>query len=103
MNSEAIKKNINMIINQKINIEHMFTQLEFGSLCGVSKTTVAKWCIDTCPAADKIPAICDNLKITIHELLGINSPSDLTQEDIDLLNKIKSNPPLMDVVKRYKF
>lgn len=100
MTSEEIRKNINSIINQKITIEHMYTQAEFGELCGVSKTTVGKWCNDTCPTADKIPAICEHLHITIFELLGIKDPSIISQSEQKLLDKYNAHPEMQEAINK---
>lgn len=100
MTSEEIRKNINSIINQKITIEHVYTQAEFGTLCGVSKTTVGKWCNDTCPTADKVPAICEHLHISIFELLGLKDPSLITEAEQKLLKEYTNHPEMQDAINR---
>lgn len=100
MTSEGIRKNINFIINQKINIEHLYTQAEFGTLCGVSKTTIGKWCNDTCPTADKIPAICEHLQISIFELLGIKDPSIISESEQKLLKEYNAHPEMQEAIQR---
>lgn len=100
MTLEEIRKNINSIINQKITVEHVYTQAEFGSLCGVSKTTIGKWCNDTCPTADKIPAICEHLHISIFELLGLKDPSIITEAEQKLLKEYEAHPEMQDAVNR---
>ena len=100
MTSEEIRININNIINHKINIEKIYTQTEFGNLCGVSRTTVAKWCNDTCPTADKIPAICEHLHITIFELLGIKDPSIISKSEQALLDKYNAHPEMHEAINK---
>lgn len=100
MSSEEIRKNINNIINQKITVEHMYTQAEFGELCGVSKTTVGKWCNETCPTADKILAICEHLHITIFELLGVKDPSIISKSERTLLDKYNEHPEMQDAINK---
>lgn len=100
MTSEEIRKNINNIINQKINIDKLYTQTDFGNLCGVSRTTVAKWCNDTCPTADKIPAICEHLHITIFELLGIKDPSIISQSEQKILDKYNAYPEMQEAINK---
>lgn len=102
MSSDKIRENINSIINQKINIEHLYTQAEFGALCGVSKTTVGKWCNDTCPTADKVPAICEHLHITIFQLLGIDNPNIISNSERELLDILDKNPKLKTYVMSMK-
>ena len=100
MTSDQIRKNINSLINQKITIEHMYTQAEFGELCGVSKTTVGKWCNDTCPTADKIPAICEHLHISIFELLGIKDPSIISKSEQKLLDQYNAHPEMQEAINK---
>lgn len=100
MSSEDIRKNINSIMNQKINIEHMYSQAEFGNLCGVSKTTVGKWCNDTCPTADKIHVICKNLNISIFEFLGIDNDLELSSDELNLIKKYKEHPELHQAINK---
>lgn len=95
-----IKQNITKLIKDKMN-EQNLTQQSLSDLCHVSRSTVQKWCENTCPTADKIPVICKALDISVFELLGIDNPYDLSEEDIKLLEKIKANPTLKDVVERY--
>lgn len=100
MNSEEIRKNINAIINRKINVEKLYTLTEFGSLCGVSRTTIAKWCNDTCPTADKIPAICEHLHISIFELLGIKDPSIISESEQKLLKEYNAHPEMQEAIQK---
>ena len=100
MTSEEIRKNINAIINHKINVENLYTLNEFGNLCGVSRTTVAKWCNDTCPTADKVPAICEHLHITIFELLGVKDPNIISKSERTLLDKYNEHPEMQEAINR---
>lgn len=100
MTSEEIRKNINLIINQKLTVDKLYTLTDFGSLCGVSRTTVAKWCNDTCPTADKIPAICEHLHISIFELLGMKDPSIISKDEQKLLKEYAAHPEMQDAVNR---
>lgn len=95
-----IRENISKIINDKL-AKNNISQATLAIACSVSKSTVQKWCSGTCPTADKIPVICETLNINIYELLGIDNPYDLSEDDIKLLEKIKANPTLKDVVERY--
>lgn len=101
MSLEEIRKNINSIISKKLLEEKVCTQSDLALYCDVSKTTVGKWCKDTCPTADKIPAICEQLHITIFELLGIKDTSIISNVEKELLEQYKNaDESIKEAVKK---
>ena len=53
----------------------------------------------TCPPFTKFPEICEFFNITLYELLGVDDPSDLSNEERELINNYRSKPDLKQAVK----
>ncbi len=99
-NFDEIKSQIIKTIKEKMK-ENNCTQVKLGELCNVSRSTIQKWCNDCCPTSDKLPILAQSLNVDVYQMLGIKNPYNLSEDDIKLLEKIKANPALKDVVERY--
>lgn len=75
---------------------------KIGLACSTSKQSVMKWANGSIPSSEYIEQLCIVLKVTPYELLNIKAPTNLSSSDIEILDKVKSNPVLKDIIVNYK-
>lgn len=52
------------------------------------------------PSVEQVLKICEFLDITLYELLGIENPYNLNDEEIEIINTIRKNPEAFKYVKQ---
>ena len=60
---------------------------------GITQSTIKTWTAPNgngIPVTDDLPDLCDILGITIYDLYGIKNPTDLTDEETDLIKNYRS-------------
>ena len=98
----SVREHMVSIFDKKLNIEKVISKKELADIAGVEPSAVTKWIRGTsAPNIESIPDICNALGITILELFGVDGINELSAEDKMLLDKIKNNPALYEVVKNY--
>ncbi len=93
---------IQKILIQKLRVEKIISQVELAKAMNVSNASVTKWLNGGSIELSKIPLLCECLKITPNELFDFANEHDISSKDYEILEKIKNNRCLLEVVERFK-
>ena len=98
----STREHIKFIINKYTNSEYkVITGLELANKLGVSIGSVNRWKQGVCiPDVDLFKDICSIFGISINEFLGIDNSDIISIEDKKLLEIIKSNTSLLDLLNK---
>lgn len=98
---ESIKSHIKNKIKEKIMVEKVCTQVQLAEVCGVTKASVSTWIIgEACPDAARIPLIAEGLKISVAELLGLDSNAAELEKAIIFYEAYLKNPKYQDAIAK---
>ena len=76
------------------------TNAELAEAINVSKPTVGDWVSGiSAPKSDKIVPLCNALKITVYEFLGVSDPTNISAEERKILEAYKEHPEMQEAVK----
>ena len=69
-NDMTLSERITLYLVKTIKEEKRLTQADLAERIGISPASVNKWMSGGTPAIDKLPQLCEILKITPNELFG---------------------------------
>lgn len=93
-------QNVKQVLNKLIVIDKVITQSELAKRVNVSPAAVTKWINGGNIEMGKLPLVAEALGISLSELFGLPNAS-VSQSDLEILNKVKSNPELMKILEKY--
>ena len=89
----------NIVIKYTTGETKIISGVELANKLGVTVSAVNKWKNgESTPSVDLFEEMCRIFKISIHELLGIDNGTFVSQEDKELLDKIKKDPALYEYI-----
>ena len=96
MTIDMIKDNFASKINEFIE-KNSLSNVAFGNIFSVTETTVRRWrSKQSVPSIEAMLNIANHLKITLNELLGIDS--SLSNDELKILNKYSNDPVFKNLV-----
>ncbi len=102
MNNKSIKESISKQIQKFLNNSKM-PKSTFGSLFGVTRTSVNRWINCVCaPDIELFPKLCEVMDITIFELLGLPLEDHLPSEISEVVNMYYSNMNFRYLIDKYR-
>lgn len=83
---DIIKNNIIMYIAKS-----NYNKKELAAILGISAPAITKWTTGaSLPSVDLLPLLCETLKVSMDQLLGINDEFNLSSDEIELINSYRS-------------
>lgn len=102
MNNKSIKESISKQIQKFLNNSKM-PKSTFGSLFGVTRTSVNRWINCICaPDIELFPKLCEVMNITIFELLGLQLEDHLQSEIYEIINMYYNSINFRHLIDRYR-
>ena len=96
---DSFVSRISNLIRNRLNELNM-TNAELAEAINVSKPTVGDWVSGiSAPKSDKIVPLCNTLKITVYEFLGVSDPTNISAEERKILEAYKEHPEMQEAVK----
>ena len=96
---DSFVSRVSNLIRNKLNELNM-TNAELAEAINVSKPTVGDWVSGiSAPKSDKIVPLCNTLKITVYEFLGVSDPTNISAEERKILEAYKEHPEMQEAVK----
>ncbi|MCM1556731.1 MAG: helix-turn-helix domain-containing protein [Anaeroplasma bactoclasticum] len=95
---ETLEK-ITIILNELIKNKKTITQKELADKLNVTPASVNKWLNGGSIEVDKIPLLCETLKITPNDLFGFNN-TEFSDDDISILKELKKRPKYKDAIRK---
>lgn len=98
-NDMTLSERITLYLVKTIKEEKRLTQADLAERIGISPASVNKWMSGGTPAIDKLPQLCEILKITPNELFGYEQEG-LPQEAIDLYKAFQKHPEYRNSIRK---
>ena len=98
-NDRTLSERITFYLIKTIKEEKKLTQADLAERIGISPASVNKWMSGGTPAIDKLPQLCEILKITPNELFGYEQEG-LPQEAIDLYKAFQKHPEYRNSIRK---
>ena len=98
-NDMTLSERITLYLIKTIKEEKRLTQADLAERMGIAPASVNKWMSGGTPAIDKLPQLCEILKITPNELFGYEQEG-LPQEAIDLYKAFKKHPEYRNSIRK---
>lgn len=96
---DSFVSRVSNLIRNRLNELNM-TNAELAEAINVSKPTVGDWVSGiSAPKSDKIVPLCNALKITVYEFLGVSDPTNISAEERKILEAYKEHPEMHEAVK----
>ena len=95
----TLSERITLYLVKTIKEEKRLTQADLAERIGISPASVNKWMSGGTPAIDKLPQLCEILKITPNELFGYEQEG-LPQEAIDLYKAFQKHPEYRNSIRK---
>ena len=96
---DSFVSRVSNLIKNRLNDLNM-TNAELAEAINVSKPTVGDWVSGiSAPKSDKIVPLCNALKITVYEFLGVSDPTNISAEERKILEAYKEHPEMQEAVK----
>lgn len=93
------QEKISFMLNELIKKQKIISQKDLANKIGVSPVSVNKWLNGGSIEVDKIPLLCEILKITPNDLFGFNN-TEFSDDDISILKELKKHPQYKDAIKK---
>ena len=98
-NDMTLSERITLYLIKTIKEEKRLTQADLAERMGIAPASVDKWMSGGTPAIDKLPQLCEILKITPNELFGYEQEG-LPQEAIDLYKAFQKHPEYRNSIRK---
>ena len=98
-NDMTLSERITLYLVKTIKEEKRLTQADLAERMGIAPASVNKWMSGGTPAIDKLPQLCEILKITPNELFGYEQEG-LPQEAIDLYKAFQKHPEYRNSIRK---
>ncbi len=98
-NDMTLSERITLYLIKTIKEEKRLTQADLAERMGIAPASVNKWMSGGTPAIDKLPQLCEILKITPNELFGYEQEG-LPQEAIDLYKAFQKHPEYRNSIRK---
>ena len=95
----TLSERITFYLIKTIKEEKRLTQADLAERMGIAPASVNKWMSGGTPAIDKLPKLCEILKITPNELFGYEQEG-LPQEAIDLYKAFQKHPEYRNSIRK---
>ena len=95
----TLSERITLYLIKTIKEEKKLTQADLAERMGIAPASVNKWMSGGTPAIDKLPQLCEILKITPNELFGYEQEG-LPQEAIDLYKAFQKHPEYRNSIRK---
>lgn len=93
------QEKISFMLNELIKKQKIISQKDLANKMGVSPVSVNKWLNGGSIEVDKIPLLCEILKITPNDLFRFNN-TEFSDDDISILKELKKHPQYKDAIKK---
>jgi len=92
------KSNFTYVLQKKLREEKVISQVDLSKIMGISTVAITKWLNGGTPDMDKIPQLCELLKVTPNELFGYDTPEERVLSDT--LYKEYINSPYKEAIDK---